>query len=286
MTTPEEMLSTKITRRQALRYGVGVLGIFASACAPQPPLPAPPDRRNPTPTTAAKPTQEPEITNYYPELKNYQVLSKGEFTTSRTRTKWFNLSAMDFDPQTAITTFTFFESLGKRQEPINYLFSNQNIPFWLDQRPKTERVIFLIPQDAPIPNWDYVFSRATTTDRFTNGPYVTFVRVPTTEKDLTPSLMFTTPALAVNKAFSIEACQSSLMISSLTTTVANLGQEIVCNSYGPAFTLKQTGLTFDKYQSWAKDVLISQDPQSPSYPLYVLSEQEYNQIPKVGQIFK
>jgi len=103
----------------------------------------------------------------------------------------------------------------------------------LDQRPKTERVIFLIPQTAPIPNWDYIFSLATTTDLFaTNGPYVTFVRVPATQKDLAPSLIFTTPALAVSRLFSMEACQSSLMISSLTPAVASLGQEIVCNSYG------------------------------------------------------
>lgn len=83
MANPEEILSAKITRRQALRYSVGVLGILASACVPQPSLPATPDRRNPTPTAAPslKPTTTPvkerstasELVKLGQELKEWKL---------------------------------------------------------------------------------------------------------------------------------------------------------------------------------------------------------------------
>lgn len=292
MANPKEIPSG-IDRRTFLRLAGGTaFALFSSAaCAPQSPVPTI-DRRNTT-STAAKPTitpttptPEPEVTKYYPELKNYRVLSKGEFNTDRTHTKWFNLSRMSLNPDITLVTYKFFEELGKNQRIIRYPDANQGIPIGLNPKPRTERVLFFIPQDTPSPDWPNISYTATTTGRFTDGPYVTFVRVPESIKDLAPSTVFVTPETAANKSFTVEACQSSIQISSSTPEMANLGQEIICNSYGAAFALKQTGKTFDQYQPWAKDVLIRQDPKSPSYPLYILSEQEYNEIPKVGQPLK
>lgn len=211
-------------------------------------------------------SQDQEIALYYPELQDYPVLSRGEFNTGHTHTKWFNLSRMNFNPDPATDTFKFFEDLGNSQKLI-----------------RTERVIFFIPQNAPSPRWPDTAYGASTTGQFTNGPYVTFVRIPENGIGIPASTVFTTLELAANKAFAVEACQSSISISSSSIELAQKGQKIFCNSYGAAFTLKQTGSTFDKYYSWAKDVLVRRDPQSPSFPLYTLSEQEYNQIPKIGQ---
>lgn len=271
MTTPEKG-SNKLTRRQFIPLvGVGAaagVGVLARILEPWNWF-----SRQP----------EPEIESYYPELENYQILSKGEFATDRTYTKWFNLSKMDLNPNIALAAFRYFEGVGKNQKVIRYPDGNQSIPFGLNQRPRTERVLFFIPQDAPSPNWPNISFTATTTGRFTGGPYVTFVRIPNSEKDLAPSLVFRTPESAANKAFAIEACQSSVLVGSVSTEAAKLGQEIVCNSWGIAFTIKQRGIKFEEYKNWAKGVLIRQDPKSPSYPLYVLSEQEYSQIPKIGQ---
>lgn len=296
MATPEAKHRLTTIRCRLLPFvAVGaILTLISPACASQPTTLATPGRKSaistptiptvkPTTTPSVEPTQEPEITSYYPELRDYPILSKGEFATDRTHTKWLNLSKMGFNPNIALITFRYFEELGKSQKIISYLNGNQSIPFGLNQRLRTERVLFFIPQDAPSPNWPNISFTASTTGRFTGGPYVTFVRIPNSGRDIAPSLVFTTTEAAANKAFSVEACQSSIQISSLTPEVANLGQELVCNSYGVAFASKQTGLAFDKYQSWAKDVLIRQDPKSPSYPLYVLPEQEYNLIPQVGQ---
>lgn len=228
-------------------------------------------------------SQDQEIALYYPELQDYPVLSRGEFNTGHTHTKWFNLSRMNFNPDLATNTFKFFEDLGNSQKLISYPYKKGTIPFSLDQRPRTERVIFFIPQNAPSPRWPDTAYGASTTGQFTNGPYVSFIRIPENGIGIPASMVFTTLELTANKAFAVEACQSSISISSLSSELAQKGQEIFCNSYGAAFTLKQTGFTFDKYYSWAKDVLVRRDPQSPSFPLYALSEQEYNQIPKIGQ---
>lgn len=227
--------------------------------------------------------KDQEIELYYPELQSFPVLSRGEFNTDHTHTKWFNLSRMNFNPDLATNTFKFFEDLVNSQKLIDYRSAKEIIPLSLDQRPRTERVIFFIPQNAPSPSWPDTAYGASTTGQFTNGPYVTFVRIPENGIGIPASMVFTTGELAANRAFAVEACQSSLSISSLSSELAQLGQEIFCNAYGAAFTLKQTGFTFDKYHSWAKDVLISKNSQSPSFPMYALSEQEYNQIPKIGQ---
>lgn len=238
-------------------------------------------------TPITKPvTRYPEIGAYYPTLENYPLLSNGEFSTGWTHTKWFNFSRMNFNPTLARDTFKFFEDLAKSQKLISYPYRNQSIPFYLSPRLRTERVLFLIPQEAIPPAWPDAAYTATTTGQFTNGPYVTFVRIPNTEKDIPASKVFTTVEIAANKFFAVESCQSSLQVSSLDTKMANLGQEIVCNSLGAAFVLKQKGLNFASYNSWAKDVLIRKDPTSPSFPLYTLNEADYAEMPTVDTAIK
>lgn len=222
----------------------------------------------------------PEISLYYPELEGYPIASQGEFTTSNTHTKWFNLSKMIFNPNIAQAALQSFEDLSISQK-ITY-YGEREIPFVFNQRPRKERVIFLIPQDAPSPNWPDVAYRASTTEKFYNGPYITFVRIFQNESDIPESKVFTTPELSANKAFSTEICQSSLQIHSLNPEITGLGQEIICNSYGAAFTLKQMDVTFEQYQAWAKETLIRKDPQSLTFPLYVLSKQDYDLLPKTG----
>lgn len=222
----------------------------------------------------------PEISLYYPELEGYPIASQGEFTTSNTHTKWFNLSKTTFNPSIAQATLQSFEDLSKSQKIAYY--GESKIPFAFNQRPRKERVIFLIPQDAPSPGWPDVTYSASTTGRFDNGPYITFVRIFQNKSGIPNSKVFTTPELSANKAFSTEICQSSSQIHSLSPEIAGLGQEIICNSYGAAFTLKQMSVSFDQYQAWAKEVLIRKDDKSPSFPLYVLSKQDYDQLPKAG----
>lgn len=223
-------------------------------------------------------TNHPEIDLYYPALKDYPVFSSGELTTDLTHTRWLNLSALDFNPALAKTTFEFFEDLAKKGKMVNYQIGARDIPLSPAPKPRKERVIFLVPQEPPKP-WPNAAQNASTTGIF-DGPYVTFVRV-NDERNLRPSLMFTSIALAANRLFAVETCQSSITIYSLSPEIANLGQEIFCNSYGSAFTIKQMEIPYERYYSWAREVLIRQDPQSPYFPLYVLSEQEYGQIPVI-----
>lgn len=178
--------------------------------------------------------------------------------------------------------FSYFEDLGKSADILDYILNREAIPFSLDVKPRTERIIFLIPQTASLPHWDDITPTASTTGGFTNAPYITFVKIPLSENDLPSSQVFTTIEAAINKAFTIEACQSSIAVSSLSTEMANLGQEIVCNSWGTAFTQRQLGIDFNKYSDWAKTVQIRKDASSPSFPLYILNKEDYNKIPQIG----
>lgn len=238
----------------------------------------------PLPEQSEPVVEYPEVKLYYPELKDYEILANGKFSTDKTITRWLNFSSAQFNSEIAVEAVKFFESLTKTERQIDYKFGNQSIPFFLGSRPRAERVIFLVPQQAPVPSWPDVTANASTTGIFEGGPYVTFVRMHNAEKKLPPSLVFITIDSAASKAFAVEACQSSVGVLSLSPEIAHLGQEIVCNSYGAAFTLKQLSMPYDQYETWAKSVLITKDPQSPSYPIYVLLEKEYSAIPNVGMV--
>lgn len=226
-----------------------------------------------------------EIDLYYPELRYLPLYSSGEFKTEKTTT-WFNLTPRDFSPSIAKATFDFFEKLANTERVIEYKIGDQSIPFFLDLRPKTKGVFFIIPENAPAPSWgDPEFEKGLTTFIFELSS-VSSVRVPSSKDNLPPSRAFTTIETAFNKNFSTEVCQSSVRILSVSPEAAILGQEIICNSYGAAFTIKQMQVTYNDYQSWAKDIQIRRDAQSPYYRLYVLSEKEYNEIPTVGLVIR
>lgn len=226
---------------------------------------------------------EPEITTYYPELKEYPILAKGEFTVGHIPTKWFNFSGMTFDPVEAAATFDFWERLGSSQRRLSYQFGGQIIPFFLSEEPKKDRILFFIPQNAPPPNWSGRNNTASTTGLFDNGPLLTFIRIPDSGKDITPDKVFTTAESVANQRFLVEVCQSTVYVRSLSIPLANLGQEIICNSYAIAFSLRQRHVPFTNYQALAKEITISKDPQSLPFTLYMLSEQEYSQIPTINQ---
>lgn len=240
------------------------------------------------PTPIVQPTEKyPEIGLYYPSLTTFKILETGQVNTERGSTKWLNLSSANFDPALASRVIDYFEKLAGKRDILIYRFSGHSMPLLLDLKPRTNRVIFLIPPQAPTPDWQPDVSwTASTTGIFKSGPYVSVVRVYNKQQDIPQSKVFTTIDKAANKALAVEICQSTIQVSSSTTEMANLGQELFCNSWGAAFTLKQYGLTYDQYNRWARDTKISANPQSPSYPLYVVTESDYQQIPKIGEIIK
>lgn len=228
----------------------------------------------------------PEIRLYYPALTGLTVWETSQLNTERSLTKYFNLSSAHFDPAAARETIEYFEKLAASEKSLLYQFRGEFGPFSLGLKPRTQRVIFLVPERVPTPPWPNVASTAATTGIFEGGPYVSFVRIYNRQEDLPASRVFTTIEKAANKALVVEICQSSIQVSSLTAEVANLGQEIVCNSWGAAFALKQDGFAYSQYTKWARTTSIRANPQSSSYPLYVVTEPDYRQIPKIGAIIK
>lgn len=76
MPTSKEILPIKVTRRQAVHYGIIFLGaLIGAACAPQPTIPAAPDRRNPTPIAPAVKAATAPVT-LTPESLDPQIIEK------------------------------------------------------------------------------------------------------------------------------------------------------------------------------------------------------------------
>lgn len=229
-----------------------------------------------------------EVAKYYPELTGLPVKKEGTVQTALTYTKWFNLANVEINPEQMKTTFSYFEELAKKQWLISYSLNGQDLPFILLPRPQTQRVIFFDPEKAANPNWQGILPHtdAATTGKFDNN-IVTFVRVFDSDKNIPPSLAFTDREKAANKVFFIEACQSSFAVRSVSPDVATLGQEIIANSLGTAFAIRQMNIPYGNYARWAKDVVISSDlsdPRNPLLPLYVMRQQDFESMPTIGQV--
>lgn len=225
---------------------------------------------------------------YYPELKNYQLIEKGSFTTKNNKkTNWFNLSQANFNPQIAKRIYEIFEQLADTQLQVSSLTRGQKDAFVAKPRQKTERILFLVPEGAPAPTWSgeappgSAAHLAATTGLLTQEPYtITFVRIFESAKNLPPSSVFTNIESNTNLAFNVEVCQSAIHMQPVDPTRSPnvLVQEFTCNSLGAAFTLKQMGINYGEYQAWARRVT--------SMPVMLLSEEQYNGIQLVGLAIK
>lgn len=266
---PEE--GFKFGRRVGLiAGGIGTLGIAAGLLKPWELLvPSKPD------------AYHPEIGKYYPALGLEKLQEAGEFKTKRTNTKWFNFSKGTLDPKVAQSTFQFFEDLAKKQPLLEYRLGNQVIPCSLGERPRTNRLIFIIPDKISIPLWPDAGNEGSTTGYF-EGLYATFVRFHDSNASIPSSPSFNNTKLAFGKVFNTEAFQASASVSSASPQLTVLMQEIIANSYGAAFTVKQMTVPYPTYSTWAEDIQFRRDPNSPFYNSYVLSEKEYEDIPQVG----
>lgn len=262
---PEE--GFKFGRRIGLvAGGIGALGIAAGLLRPWEWITQP---------------SHPEIGQYYPALGLEKLKEAGEIKTARTTTKWFNFSDMNFDAKVAEQTFQFFEDLAKKQPFLEYRLGNQLIPVSLGEGSRTQRLMFIIPDKVADPPWPGVGNDGSTTGYF-EGIYAIFLRFHDSNATIRPSATFNTNTLAFGRIFATEAFQTSVNVASLSTQVAHEMREVIANSYGVSFTTKQLGTPYNIYARWATDVKFRLDQNSPEYAAYVLSAQEYTDIPVVG----
>lgn len=234
--------------------------------------------------TAVIPQVKPEVDSYYPELRDFPLYASGEFRTQKI-TKWLNFTQRNFDPAVAQATFNFFEKVATTKGEVEYKIPGQSFSFFPGLRPQSQRVFFIIPENAPVPGWDYEGYYEALTRPFDQS-LVSMARLHSSVSTLRPSRTFTTIETAFALSFNTEACQSSVDIGSLSAETALLGQEVFCNSYGAAFTTRQYGINYQDYFNWAASVQIRKNPSSPYFPLYILPTQEYNQIPVVGSLIR
>lgn len=264
-------------RRRLIVDGAAAVALTALGCVRAEPTPTRVPTRTPaveTPTTVV--AFPAEVTSYYPEMQRLPRQS-GIIRTNVSETKWFNFSEYNFNSSIAQGMYAYFESLARKDTVVNYQISGSAIRYELKSKPKTKRILYLISSDDPQPSWPNTARSATTTDRFQDESYKTFVRV-YEQNNLPASSLFAIPQTYAMRSFATEAYQSTVLVAGPTVELANLGQEIVGNSFGIAFGARQMGLSYEEYKEKASAMLIGPDP-SRGYSLYVLTQPEYNEIP-------
>ena len=162
-----------------------------------------------------------------------------------------------------------------------YPLEGETLLFAFSSRAFRERVLFIIPPEAPSPDWEGVSPDASTSYRFPEK-YVTFVRTPS-GGELPQRAVFRTFSQIAQKRFRTEACQAILMIQSRNLAQAAFGEEIICNSWAIAATFRDSGVSPDDYQGSAREISIGQSFES-LHTAYLVKD--YAEIPPVNLIFK
>ncbi len=244
-----------------------------------------PTRIIPISTPEQKLSFDPDVIKFYPELAGNLPRPIITTTTFQSQTRWLNFSNAILEQSAVVNLTTYLENLARSSYFIEVNYQGINVPVSLAPRPRHQRIFFLVPENSPTPGWSNISQGGASTGTLSQDSYVSFTRMYDQAGQIPTSQIINTPELAGNKVVAVELCQSSLLISSATTAIAGVMQEIFCNSLGSTIAAKGGGLIYPEYARWAKTVSYRANPNSQAYPMIILSEADYNSIPlKSGTI--
>lgn len=216
----------------------------------------------------------------YPELNNFPLKELGEFRTNTGRVRWLNFADLGFKPQLAEEIFRHFEEWPTRFPSIKFELQGQTTTATLTRRPTRDRILYLIPENAPVPSWwgnNLSHDAGTKVFGYASGDQeaVTIVRV------FNPIESFSNDE--INKAIEAdshhllvtEACQSSLRLDALNIDYRQL-QEMFCNSVGLAAFMRLHGYSYELYTRLASLTPMIVPNNQPT-PYLVFSRREYEE---------
>ncbi len=222
----------------------------------------------------------PEVIQYYPELSKLPLQAEGFVITEKSITHWLNFDQrVKVNEKAMEETYRFFEDLAATQTTFNYNLDGTIIPMTIIPAPKTRRVLFIAPNDAPLPSWAGS-PFATSTDIFNTDEYITFIRIPDDE-NVPKNSFFHSPLAYATSSFATEGMQTSSTYRAPTKDLANLAHEIIPNSVGKDFAAVQ--LNVPDFLDTAQKISIGPGSDD-GYPLYV-SPELHASIPKIGLPF-
>lgn len=217
------------------------------------------------------------VSYYYPELRGRIPLQIGTFETNRgTRIHWLNYTNSIFDEEPIKKTFSYFQDNIehiKKEEVIKDFYKSVTI----SSRPSTgEKVLFIVPKNTPIISAGPAVGKTEAATLIRGQEAImSFVRYEPSPKDpYVPEL----DDLGFFLPVAVEACQQGVMVSTIRE-LEDYFQEVLCNSWGVAFAIKQTTFSYDTYVSTKQKF-----GRFPNTQPLIISEEFYNQIPIVGRV--
>lgn len=199
------------------------------------------------------------VQNWYPEIKAIKPRAAGSFTTPKGMAlNWLNFSTYKFNPEAAARLYAFLQRL-VTGDALRLTMNHRgtDIRIFILQRGDTtipialQKSFLILPEDAPqseISNFGGTFPSAGSHMKG-NDPIVSYV---VTRPNLQAPVARDAEGNA-NKGFATEACHQSIVAGTPPPgNLANVAQEVFCNSFAIAAFYRQQGLDYNEYVQMAR----------------------------------
>jgi hypothetical protein len=223
------------------------------------------------------------VNSFYPEMLDQKVRQNGDFISELhgVSVRWFNFTETNFDGDSANQIFSYFDFIGSQRFELELETPDAKLSFHIEPNPAPRRsALFVVPSDSPIPFWLPQRASGVTLQRTEDNLNLVQIRVPD-ERDVIFSGW--TPLAHMNLFLNIEACQNTVNAISQSPGSSQHAQEIFCNSVGTALTFKQLGAPYEEYYKAIMEGKFTLPTGEIS--LMTLSEDNYNQIPTLSEVF-
>lgn len=223
------------------------------------------------------------ISQFYPELSGRSAQSSDELTVQGKTVRVINFTASLFDVQNAAAKYEYFEAIPQEFDDISLGLPGKNIVFSLQNQPAADRVVFLVPFNQKSPAWSRLPSAVdyagTGIDKRT-GVKITYIKIPDQQLRELNDNRLKVP-FDPNDNFDIEACQSSVAVNHTDPLLKQLGQEMVCNSFGVATSAVTKGIPHSAYQGFIQQIsMISGEP------FQIFPQDLYGRVPRIEKVLK
>lgn len=96
-----------------------------------------------------------DITTYYPELREHEILEFGTFGTPQQTVSWYNAAPnLRFRPAGAAALYVSADAIGESHYTYQYRVDGQLIDFMVGRNINlTSGTVFIVPEDVPLPSY-------------------------------------------------------------------------------------------------------------------------------------
>ena len=225
---------------------------------------------------------------YYPELMDKDPFEVGTFKTDQgTSVTWLNYTDGKFNPESAQKMFSFFydfvpPEFAASKTTISYNGKDEDI-YYGPREAKKERIIFIVPENMPFPQ-NIERLKALGVTSFGEKAVISYIKAVGFGDKLYSRNDWAT------MVFATETCQEGVEIRSTNPELAQLTQEVYCNSLGDAYTARQMNLSYEEYKAYyqsyngvASDIFLIGDKRI-SAKRTVFPESVYLSLPRIDPV--